>query len=109
MSGLVAIIDPYESGAMLAPEFRERGHPCLMVQSTEEIPADYRAAFNRADYVGIVRPCDELAKTVEQLKSLEVKYVVAGSESGVNPADQLSEALGLLSNGTRLTQARRDK
>jgi biotin carboxylase len=109
MSGLVAIVDPYESGAMLAPEFRERGHPCLMVQSTEEIPADYRAAFNRADYVGIIRSCDELAKTVEQLKSLEVNIVVAGSESGVNTADRLSEALGLLSNGTRLTHARRDK
>ncbi len=109
MSGHVAIVDPYESGAMLAPEFRKRGHPCLMVQSTEEIPADYRATFNPGDYSEIIRHRNELPETLERLKSREVQYVVAGSEWGVNLADQLSEALNLHTNGTRLTPARRNK
>src|SRR5690606_24294474 len=35
--------------------------------------------------------------------------VVAGAESGVELADQLSEGLGLRTNGTQLSAARRDK
>ena len=39
----------------------------------------------------------------------DIKHVVAGAESGVELADALSEFMGLTTNGTTNSQARRDK
>jgi len=49
--------------------------------------------------------------TVDQLRALQVCItgIIAGSELGVELADQLSELLGLPGNGTALTDARREK
>ncbi len=49
----------------------------------------------------------DIADMVEALH--DVERVIAGSERGVNLADRLGEALGLPGNGTRLSEARRDK
>jgi ATP-grasp domain len=107
--GFVAIVDPYESGSMLAPEFGRRGFGCVMVRSTPEIPEEYCAGFRAEDFAEIVGFDGDAGKTLEVLKRRRVGQVLAGSEWGVNLADRLSEALGVPSNGTRLTRARRDK
>jgi len=105
----VAIVDPYESGRMFAPEFGRHGYACLAVQSCGEVPAEYRAEFRPGDYAEIIRHDGDLKETLKHLQDGEVRFVIAGSEWGVNLADQLSEALGLLSNGTKLSEARRNK
>jgi biotin carboxylase len=80
-----------------------------MVQSHAEMPAEFLKTFRRRDYEEIIRHADNLEETAARLRNLGTRYVVAGSEWGVNLADQLSEALGLASNGARLTHARRNK
>lgn len=107
--GLVAIVDPYESGSLLAPEFGRRGFGCVMVRSTPLIPEEYRARFRASDFKEVLEFDGGAEKTVESLRRRRVSHVLAGCEWGVNLADRLAEALGVPSNGTRLTHARRDK
>jgi len=107
--GFIAVVDPYESGSLLAPGFGRLGFGCVMVRSTPEIPAEYRAGFRAGDFAEVVGFDGDLPKTLRSLERLRVRHVLAGSEWGVNLADRLSEALGVPSNGTRLTLARRDK
>jgi biotin carboxylase len=106
---VIAIVDPYSSGSQLAREVRTRGHRCLMVQSEEEIPAMYRSSFVPEDFDGIIRHRANLDETIEELKARNVGCVIAGCEMGVGLSDHLSEQMGLVSNGTRLSPARRNK
>ena len=47
--------------------------------------------------------------TAAELARLDVRHVLAGSEPGVELADELCERLGLAANGQRSAAARRDK
>jgi biotin carboxylase/CelD/BcsL family acetyltransferase involved in cellulose biosynthesis len=105
----LAIVDPYDAGAMLAPAFAEHGVVSVMVPSTPEIPRDHAAAFEAASYGRVLPWSADVADTVAALRGLDVARVLAGSERGVELADHLSEALALPGNGTRLSAARRDK
>jgi biotin carboxylase/CelD/BcsL family acetyltransferase involved in cellulose biosynthesis len=164
----VAIVDPYDAGAMIAGLLRQHGVASVMVQSTPEIPPDQVAAFDRTAYAAILRwneqggcapsppsggegrgegaprqnvsqrlaerpphpaprssrgqallPlkgekearawCLQLQSMVAALRAADVGAVLAGSERGVMLADRLGEALGVRSNGTRASAARRDK
>lgn len=106
---IVAIVDPFSSGSQLAREVRARGHACYMVQSAESIPAMYRSSFHAEDFDAIIPYRGNLNETSAELQAANVGCVVAGCEMGVELADHLSERLGLASNGTRLTAARRNK
>src|SRR5262249_53292507 len=82
-----------------------------------------RGALRRMTRVAIVEPADAglmleeafhargvetvIVNDVNDLRG--VSAVVAGSERGVSLADALSEALGVATNGTALSAARRDK
>jgi biotin carboxylase len=52
-----------------------------------------------------------LLQAIEKLKALPLPIVavIAGAETGVELADQLSHGMGLRSNGLRLSEARRNK
>jgi len=100
------VVDAYSAGNLLAPEFRRRGYPVLHVQSTPTIwpvllpsfrPDDFQAKF----------VYDENVLSV--LKTYDIACVVPGTETGVELADELSEKLGVPTNGTGLSQARRNK
>ena len=106
---VIAIVDPYSSGTQLAREVEARGHTCLMVQSQADVPALYRSSFHADDFDSIVRYRGNLEETIAELKARNVGCVIAGCEIGVELSDHLSERLGLVSNGTRLTRARRNK
>jgi biotin carboxylase len=86
-----------------------RGYASLHVQSQPEVPSVYANTFNPSDYVGNLIHEGDLAATLSELRRYDVGYVIAGSEPGVELADHLSESLNLLTNGTRLSKARRDK
>lgn len=80
-----------------------------MVQSSEEIPAVFHSSFEPRHFAHVVRHDGSGEQTAAQLERLGVRHVLAGCELGVPLADELSERLQLPSNGTRLTQARRNK
>lgn len=109
LNTVVAVVDPYSSGSALAREVVSRNHRCVMVQSTPEVPAIYRSSFFPEEFDSVVPYRGQLDETIKQLDEYHVGCILAGCEMGVELADQLSERMGLLSNGTTSSAARRDK
>ena len=105
----VAIVDPYDAGTMLAPAFAERGVATVMVGSTAGVPESEAVSFDPAEFARLLPWADDGDTLVAALRALGVGQVIAGSERGVELADQLAEALRLPGNGTQLSAARRDK
>jgi biotin carboxylase len=106
----VAIVDAYVGVSALVLEFRERGFCCLRVQSTREVPLIYqRELLDQSDFVADIVHDGDLASTAGAVAAFAPVAVVPGAEIGVEFADLLAERLGLLSNGTALSAARRDK
>ncbi|MFJ4771067.1 ATP-grasp domain-containing protein [Streptomyces uncialis] len=105
----VVIVDDYGPTRRHAPSFQEAGFECVRVQSTLEVPAIYRSALVLDGYVANIAHSGSVDRTLRQLEPFQPVAVVAGSEVGVELADALSEGLGLATNGTRLSSARRDK
>jgi hypothetical protein len=106
---LFGIVDPYSSGSLLARELHKRGAPAIMVQSTATIPDIFRSSFHPGEFREIIRYNDRAEAAETLLRDRGVSTVVAGCELGVEIADRLSEQLGLPSNGTRFSGARRNK
>lgn len=105
----VAIVDPYDAGALLAPTFAGHGVATVMVGSTAEVPQEAVASFDPTAFVHLLPWSGMFEDMVRALKERAVEHVIAGSERGVTLADRLGEALGVPGNGTRLSEARRDK
>jgi biotin carboxylase len=103
------IVDAYSSGNYLAPEFQSRGWRCVHIQSTAQIPVVAEASFRPDDFDFHITHCGDLERTVAECRRYELVCVLAGSETGVELADKLSESLGLITNGTALSSARRNK
>ena len=105
----VVVVDAYAPNKRLAPEFAKAGYELIRVQSTPEAPIVYRDAFDVSPYSVNHVHTGDLAETVRALEPYEPDVVISGGEMGVELADQLSEAMGVLTNGTALSPARRDK
>ncbi|MBM3779476.1 MAG: ATP-grasp domain-containing protein [Acidimicrobiia bacterium] len=105
----VAVVDPYSGGSNLAPALMRRGHEAVMVQSTTAIPQLFRRSCVPADFAHHCVHDGDVDATAGCLAALDVCAVIAGCDMGVELADALSERLGLRSNGTALSAARRDK
>lgn len=104
-----AVVDGYSTGRYLPKELMSRGRASVHVQSQPEIPSIFAASFDLSDYVNNLIHEGDLGTTLSELKRYDVEHVIAGSEPGVELADYLSESLNLLTNGTHLSKARRDK
>ncbi|MFJ1706979.1 ATP-grasp domain-containing protein [Kitasatospora sp. NPDC088346] len=106
----VVIVDGYSNAASLVTAFARRGHACVHVLSTAEPrpamipprPEDYREWLLCPDDAA-------LEQVLARLRDLDPVAVLAGQEPGVPLADTLGERLGLATNGTALSAARRDK
>lgn len=105
----VVIVNPDDAGVMYAPEFIKRGYSCLMVQSENEISNQAGAIIKSRNYTAIIQHHGDLQQTIAKIKALGVHCVVAGSEQGVNLADELSEGLEVFTNGTAFSAGRRNK
>lgn len=108
MKTRVAIVDPYSSGALLARAFAARRHECIAVKSKPAIPSLFRSSFEPGNFVEIVDGRDARA-AAGTLRRLGAGHVLAGSEPGVELADELAERLALDANDPTLREARRDK
>ncbi|MCZ4125228.1 ATP-grasp domain-containing protein [Streptomyces sp. H39-S7] len=106
-SPVVAIVDGYSSGNFLPAAFTRLGARVVHVRSTPEWMTSMLLP-DVSNYIGDLVYEDEQSM-VRQLKELDVIAVIAGQEPGVPLADRLSELLGLATNGSDLSLARRDK
>lgn len=105
----VAVVDAYSSGALLAPAFAKRGHECVAIHSRREVPELFHSSFTPDDFVAIVHADKGLSAMATELAGLDVRHVLAGSEPGVELADELCERMELPANGAAQRAARRDK
>ncbi|WKD33857.1 ATP-grasp domain-containing protein [Streptomyces xanthophaeus] len=106
---VVVLVDAYPSSFALAKAFMDEGCDVVRVQSTVDVPKCYQGDFDTsafsADIVHRGVPADTAAAVAEH----RPVAVIAAGEYGVELADELSEELGLPTNGRRLSPARRDK
>jgi biotin carboxylase len=105
----VGVVDAFSSGSDYAAELRARGYQPVHVQREVPVPADDRSTFAADLYAANLTFDGDLDRCARALAAFQPRCVLAGSEHGVELADQLSEALGLPGNGTALSAARRDK
>lgn len=103
------VVDAYSTGARLAPRFRAAGLDVVHVQSNPNESPFYLDRLRREDFVENVVHEGDLHATATRVAAHDPAFVVVGSEPGVLLSDALSERLGLPSNGSALSRARRDK
>ncbi|MEU0038762.1 ATP-grasp domain-containing protein [Streptomyces sp. NPDC006333] len=104
----VVVVDAFGATSRYTDAFGAVGGQVIQVQSTADllagvVPVDPTRFSHTLVYDG------DFEKLAEKLARLQPRAVLPGRESGVELADALSERLGLPSNGTELSAARRDK
>jgi len=109
VQGAAVVVDAYSTGARLAPRFAAAGLPVVHVQSSPTLPGFYLRGFRDGDFAENVVHEGDLEATAKRVAAHDPAFVVVGSEPGVPLSDALSELLGLPSNGSALSAARRDK
>jgi biotin carboxylase len=104
------VVDAYSTGAALASRLTAAGVALVHVQSRPAPPPFYQRAFRPGDFVANVVHDGDVEATLAQLAPHgQLAFLAVGAEIGVQVADALGERLGLPSNGTALSAARRDK
>ncbi len=112
---VAVIVDGLSSGAFLEPVFRARGIPCIHVLSHVEFPDGMKSMIpedmNKPDspYIRTLVFDGDWDAIIHALRDYMVIGVIAGNEFAVPYADTLSERMGLDSNGTSGSPARRNK
>ena len=110
----VGVVDPFSTGAIIASLLYEQGYKVVAIYSANLeqlgnlqnlVPLGLKLTF---DAVLGFSNVDDMLKTLSALPAKMVA-VLAGAETGVELADQLSERMGLMTNGTALSEARRNK
>lgn len=111
--GVVIVIDPFSTGAVVAAEILRRGFEVLRVYSAvfPEHIMNLTLDGVTLDFVASVNHMGNLEQTVLAVQACHCKLIglVSGCETGVELGDALSEALGLRGNGTKFTDFRRHK
>jgi biotin carboxylase len=118
--GVVVVIDPFSTGAVLAAAFSSAGYAVIAAYSAKLealatlqslVPQGLQVSF--AAVVGYednhCAMANTLIATAQAQCHQEILAVVAGTETGVELADHLSELMELRSNGIALSEARRNK
>lgn len=108
-TSVFVIVDGYSTGAFIAPAFKKRGFDCVHVLSQANLPRNILKQHKPENYLDNFNYNKKLSKLVTKLQKYKILGVIAGSESGVELADLLSELFQVFSNGYKLSHARRDK
>ncbi|MEV0296470.1 ATP-grasp domain-containing protein [Nocardia sp. NPDC050710] len=109
MSKTVVMVDVYAPTVPLAQAYRDAGAQVVRVQSTVDPPPVYRAHPDLALFADNIVHAGDLAETLIAVARHRPDVVITGGETGVELADQLSDTLGVASNGIELSAARRNK
>lgn len=105
--GVGVLVDAYGTGNYLPPAFDRLGIDLVHLQGSPD-PITRMQPWDREKYIDAL-VYDPDGSTEHALKELQPLFVIPGQEPGVLLADQLSEALGLRTNGTTFSEARRNK
>jgi len=115
MEQVVAVCDPVSTGGAIAAMLSSRGFQMIKVWSldvTPEFKEHVPSVAKHMPWLGEVTEQSTIEETCVKLQSLvgdrQLAGVVVGGETGVILADELSAALGLLTNGTAC-KGRRNK
>lgn len=115
MNRPIIIVDPYSSGSELAPAFNKKNIPCIAVLTSTTVKTSaagscgvgYGAGICTDDFLKVIPQQPDL---IELLRSLNPLAIIAGSEGGVQLADQLANLLTPnFANVIELSSARRNK
>lgn len=112
MSDYCIVVDGYSTGKTIARRLVQEGIICLHVKSSTHLPkefqhnlADYHQSF---DYQG--GSLDVFAQSIYSIIGQGViRFIVAGSESGIELADRLNQQFGLPGNNPEKSHLRRNK
>ena len=112
----VVLVDPFSTGAMLAPELDQRGYAVVALW-TKEVDDNRHHIPHAAEgfpkkFLAEVDEKANLSLTAEALRhatKADPFAVICGGETGIKVADALSEFLGLRGNGTADVQNRHDR
>jgi biotin carboxylase len=106
--GDIIIIDAFSTGKTLAKFLKQYGHNLIHIKSSPALPSRFQ--HNPEDFSENLEYTGDI-NNIEQILTKYKKIImcVPGSESGVELADLLSERLGLPTNGTEFSKARRNK
>ena len=114
--GYVVVVDTFTTGAMVAHRFYCAGYGIICLLSSNKLghllelmPDDINLQFAATIISEENESLDSLVGRILTSVDGEVSLVVAGAETGVELADSLSEHMGLVSNGSHFSKARRDK
>lgn len=133
--GVVVVVDPFSTGAVLAHELMARGYDCICVYSdrleniesvaslipeglTLEFAATVAFEGNLEETVNAIRKAAEriankqpqnVAQQIEVKTCATICAVFAGAELGVKLSDALTDSFGLAGNIMTHVNARRDK
>ncbi len=105
----VAIVDPYSAGALLSEALVERGVPCVAIESSTTHPVSMKLRYKPETFIDVIRHEGDFDRTLRRLQHYDPTHVMAGFESGVELAEQLSGQLGTPANDPEHCEARRDK
>jgi hypothetical protein len=106
----IFLTDPYAGGVALAEYCLCQGIECHAVHSRgREIPEVFRASYRPELFASELWYEGDLNALACRLRERGVLAGVVGTETGVELNDALTEKLGLATNGTALSAARRNK
>jgi biotin carboxylase len=109
-SGPAVIVDPYSSGALYAPAFRDAGVPVVAVVTAPRPPDVYAASYRPEDFDEIIVAPNDMPAAIARLRALRPRCVLAGCESGVELTDVLAPlVVPSVANVPEIASARRDK
>ena len=113
----VVLVDPYSTGAMLAPELDLRGYAVIALwtkecgENRDHLPKAAKGFPEK--FLAEVDEQDTLALTADAVRKAancsEPLALICGGETGVKLADALSEHMGLRGNTTKGMANRRDR
>lgn len=111
---LALVVDAYGPGRWFPTYFARHGIRCVHIQSTAQplpalTPVDLGAFHDHLVHAGSPHDTAERIRALAAQLQARIVCVIPGVEPGVELADQLSELLGVVSNGTAGSPARRNK
>lgn len=106
---VVVVVDGHSSGAFLAPAFLAHGLNSLHVENGLEESEEHRATFAPETFLKTFRFEGNLDWLVDELSRYSVAHVIAGTDSGVELADRLANALRLPTANPGDAEVRRHK
>jgi biotin carboxylase len=108
--GPAVIVDPYSSGALFAPAFREFGVEPVAVLSGPQPPDVYASSYRPKDFAEVITFTGDPAPVVQRLRELRPRCILTGCESGVEMTDLIAPLVQRdLANVPELKSARRHK